>query len=204
MRPTVPDWFAQRLRDFDIALRLRWSDDSRMFCLERRMSNTPNESIAPLKAELNRIANKPLKKPVPSCLYIPVEYAERENRRYRQGEAYRIKCKDQLAALNAGYHFIFHIPGPLDQYKLACVLYTLRQTDVWSHGGADKMAAGMDYEDQRAELARERSNASDQHELACDVNMMVQAKRGERIIHPGMPDKIPAKNLIAAPAVSHG
>lgn len=185
MPPTVPDWFAKAVQDYDGALRLRWSDHSQQFVLERRMSNTPVAALLHLMQELNRIASKPLKEPLSRDRNTPVHIWEGQRRAYLRGVERRVKCQDQLDSLTAGHHFIFWVPPPLTPYLLECVLFTLRETDVWSQGGTDKMANAMDYEDDLAERRQEQSRASDHRALAAEAFMHSQAKAGERIIHPG-------------------
>lgn len=181
MIPVLPGWFVGRVRAYDAALRLRWSQEARQFCLERRISNATAEQKAKVRAALAAIVSKPLKAPVLPELYVPVSYWDEQKLKYRDQAARRIKVLDELRALNDGHILIMHVPPPLNEYTLRCLLYTLRATDVWAQGGADKMAAGSDYQEELDDRRRARSVASDHHELAADAFMHSQAKSGERI-----------------------
>jgi hypothetical protein len=188
MPPKVPDWFIGRIRSYDAALRLRWSPEARQFCLERRISNIDAGRKEEARAQLHAIASKPLREPVRPRLWAPAHYWQEIQAKYRDQAARRIRALNELEALVAGYLFILHVPPPLDQYTLEAVMYTLRRTDTWAHGGADRMAAALDYEEVLAERRRAESLASDHHELAADAFRHSQAKAGERIIVPdGLP-----------------
>ncbi len=181
----IQAWFLTGIQGYDRDLRLRWSETARQFVLERKRSNTDPEALASLKAELHRIANRPLTKPKPSALYLPEEFAVQQARDYDRGLAHRIRCLDELESLERGCHWIFYIPPPLTEHRLDEVLYTLKRTDVWAHGGADRMAAEGEYEDQLAERRRDRSTADNQHHLAREAFRTSQRRLGERIVVPG-------------------
>lgn len=184
MIPVIPSWFLVAVKQYDRALRLRWSDDSKQFCLERKISNTPSEALDKLRKVLQETANRALTKPVPPELYVPQHVWAEQVHKYEDAVAYRIICCDKLAALNAGHHWIFHVPPPLNEFTLECVLFTLKATDVWRQGGADKMTNDRDYEEVLAERRQERSRESDSRHMALDAFRTTQRKLGERIIRP--------------------
>ena len=113
MTPKVPSWFLRRVKDYDSALDIRWSPEAALFCLERRMSNTPRQQVRAQKREMYRIAKK-LRVPEWAALKRKLGFREDKIEAYQEATQavarHRLWCSEELTSLPRGCHFILFLP----------------------------------------------------------------------------------------------
>lgn len=187
----APAWVTTSIRNYDHALRLRWSLLAKVFVLDRKISNAAPGSHDSLKEILAKRVGR-LQEHEGSLASAlrndPVTLVERSViQTTLQGVIRgRLDAGVRLESLKAGYVFVYWVGGPTaDQpwsHLLECILYTLRANDIWSAGGTDAVYAQMMEDDRIEEVKRQAAITADLRSGAGEVYDDIQRKIGERVL----------------------
>lgn len=146
------------LQNYDIMLRVAYRPSVSKWAVERRMHNTPNHKIEPLKKLLHNRANRAIPEGLKADQEAQLLLSRKDSRA-------------RLDAMNDGYRPLFFVDD-LSETTVGHIMATLKATDLWSHqgykqgdtgGSADRIAGQMDYEQDREQ---ERVAAAHRDELA--------------------------------------
>jgi hypothetical protein len=190
MWPAVPVWVQAAISSYDAALRLRWSELARQFILDRRIRNAPPGSYDALMVTLDRRKTRLRDHEVRLMRALEEKPNRTERRVYKDTLARvihgRIDAGVRLESLQSGYLFVYWVPAPTADeswdFRLTCILYTLRTNDIWTAGGADEVHEQMMTADRSEEVKLAARRADDVRHGARHVYQDEQRRRGERVL----------------------
>jgi len=76
--------------------------------------------------------------------------------------------------------------GTWSYNNLYQLTHTLADRDIWRHGGASKVAERLDMNDQQERMKVDATIAADADYRARDAWRSLQARTGQRVLHPGL------------------